>query len=112
MAWGGTVRLVGKLVGGFLPPGGALVRLRIGQGSAHTTYGVHEHVDGNGRFTTTYTFGQGLASVHRSYWFQMASLPTGNYPFAPATSRRVTVVVGGHPSPPHHRHRTKHQASR
>ena len=112
VAWGGTVRLVGKLEGGYLPPGGALVRLRIGQGSAQTTYGVHEHVDGNGRFTTTYTFGQGLASVHRSYWFQMASLPTGNYPFAPATSRRVTVLVGGHPSPRHHRRRTKHQASR
>ena len=111
LAWGGTVRLVGRLVGGYLPPGGALVRLRIGQGSAQTTYGVREHVDGNGRFTTTYTFGQGLASVHRSYWFEFASLPTGNYPFAPARSRRLSVRVGGHPSP-HHRHgKKKHRAS-
>ena len=99
VAWGGTVRLVGRLVGGYLPPGGALVRLRIGQGSAHTTYGVHEHVRGNGRFTTTYTFGQGLASRHLSYWFQVASLPTGDYPFAPAKSRRLAVRVGGHPPP-------------
>ena len=58
--------------------------------SADTTYGVHEHVRGDGRFTTTYTFGQGLASRHLSYWFQVASLPTGDYPFAPAKSRRRT----------------------
>ena len=44
IAWGGTVRIVGKLDGGYLPPGGALVRLRLGQGSGYTTYGVQEHV--------------------------------------------------------------------
>jgi hypothetical protein len=97
VAWGGTVRLVGQLAGGYLPPGGALVRLRIGLGSAFTTYGIHEHVGGNGRFTTTYTFGLGDASVHRSYWFQIASLPMGNYPYAPASSRRLSVFVGGRP---------------
>jgi hypothetical protein len=32
VAWGGTVRIMGQLIGGYLPPGGALVRLRIGQG--------------------------------------------------------------------------------
>ena len=113
VAWGGTVRLVGRLVGGHLPPGGALVRLRIGQGSAQMTYGVHDHVGGNGRFATTYTFGQGLASVHRAYWFEVASLPMGDYPFAPAKSQRLAVFVGGHPSPPHHHHRKKkHRASR
>ena len=34
VAWGGTVRITGQLVGGYLPSGGALVRLRIGLGSA------------------------------------------------------------------------------
>src|SRR5450755_1723777 len=29
VAWGGTVRITGRLLGGYLPPGGALVRLRI-----------------------------------------------------------------------------------
>ena len=62
MAWGGTVRITGQLVGGYLPAGGALVRLRIGQGSSYQTYGVQEHVTGNGRFSTTYTFGAGQAS--------------------------------------------------
>jgi hypothetical protein len=95
--WGGGVRLTGRLKGGYLPRGGALVRLRIGEGSGVTTYGVREHVRGNGRFTTTYHFGEGDASVHRSFWFQIASLPMGDYPYAPASSRRLTVRVGGHP---------------
>jgi len=93
--WGGTVHIAGELDGGYLPPGGALVRLRIGFGSAYTTYGVQEHVSGNGRFTTTYMFGAGVPSVHRAYWFQLASLPMGDYPFAPANSNRSTVLVGG-----------------
>ena len=109
--WGGTVHIVGQLVGGYLPPGGALVRLRIGFGSARLTYGIREHVSGDGRFTTTYTFGLGDPSVFQAFWFQIASLPMGNYPYAPAASRRVTVIVGGHPPPagqraaPHRRRR-------
>ena len=109
VAWGGTVRIVGKLEGGYLPPGGALVRLRIGFGSGYTTYGVQEHVTGNGRFSTTYTFGLGDPNMYRSYWFQIASLPMGDYPWAPAASGKRSVLVGGHPatpSPPaHHRHK-------
>jgi hypothetical protein len=98
--WGGTARIVGQLVGGYLPPGGALVRLRIGYGSAYTTYGVQEHVTGNGRFSTAYTFGLGDPSTNRTYWFQVASLPMGNYPWAPAASGKWFVTVGGHPSIP------------
>jgi len=97
VAWGGTVHLVGQLLGGYLPKGGALVRLRIGYGSTFNTYGVEEHVSGDGRFSTVASFGPGDPSVVRTYWFQIASLPMGNYPFAPAASQRVPVVVGGHP---------------
>jgi hypothetical protein len=97
VAWGGTVRIVGQLLGGYLPPGGALVRLRYGYGAAYTTYGVQEHVTGSGRFVTTYTFGLGDPSVVRTFWFQIASLPMGDYPYAPAASRRVMVEVGGQP---------------
>ncbi len=102
VAWGGTVHLVGKLDGGYLPPGGALVRLRIGEGSSFTTYGVHTHVEGNGRFSTTYTFGAGQQAVHRSFWFEIASLPMGDYPYAPGSSRRLSVLVGGHPDARRH----------
>jgi hypothetical protein len=104
VAWGGTVRLVGQLRGGYLPSGGALVRLRIGLGSTFTTYGVHEHVGGDGRFSTSYTFGAGDPSAYRRpFWFQVASLPMGDYPYAPASSRRLAVLVGGHPRPPRRR---------
>jgi hypothetical protein len=97
VAWGGTVHILGQLEGGYLPPGGALVRLRIGFGAAYTTYGVQEHVTGSGRFSTPYTFGLGDPSIHRSYWFQIASLPMGDYPWAPAASGKRFVHVGGHP---------------
>ena len=97
VAWGGTVRITGQLLGGYLPPGGALVRLRIGQRSSFQTYGVQEHVTGNGRFTTTYTFGAGYAGIVKGFWFQVATLPMGDYPYAPAASGRRSVLVGGHP---------------
>ena len=71
--------------------------LRIGEGSANATYGVKEHVKGDGRFSTTYTFGAGEPSFHKTYWFQVASLPMGgDNPLAPADSRKITVAVGGH----------------
>ncbi|MBV8218739.1 MAG: hypothetical protein JO325_09755 [Solirubrobacterales bacterium] len=97
VAWGGTVHLVGQLLGGYLPPGGALVRLRIGYKSTYETYGVEEHVSGDGRFSTVASFGPGDPRIFRTYWFQIASLPMGNYPYAPAASQRVPVIVGGHP---------------
>jgi hypothetical protein len=105
VAWSGTVTIVGQLVGGYLPPGGALVRLRIGSGSSYTTYGVQEHVTGNGRFSTTYTFGAGQASSFQTFWFEISSLPMGSYPFAPSDSGKRSVLVGGHPTIPRHRHR-------
>jgi hypothetical protein len=95
VAWGHTVRITGQLSGGYLPADGALVRLRIGSGSSYTTYGVAEHVTGSGRFTTTYTFGAGEPSFYQTFWFQIASLPMGDYPYAPAASRRIQVIVGG-----------------
>ena len=108
VSWGHTIHIVGQLAGGYLPAGGALVRLRIGAGSAFTTYGVHEHVTGTGRFTTIYTFGAGDPAVYRKFWFQVASLPIGDYPYAPANSQKLSVLVGGHPTTGHarHRHRT------
>jgi hypothetical protein len=110
VAWGHTVRITGQLLGGYLPAGGVNVRLRYGFGRAHGTYGVHEYVTGNGRFSTTYTFGAGYPGVHRRYWFSIASLPSGNYPYAPAASGRKYVTVGGHPhaAAKARHHKTKH----
>lgn len=95
--WGGTVRITGRLLGGYLPAGGVNLRLRIGIGPNRATYGIREHVAGRGRFSTKYTFGAGYPAVYRRYWFQIATLPSGNYPYTPTASNRVYVLVGGNP---------------
>lgn len=106
--WGGTVRIVGRVIGGYLPPGGALIRLRYGHGTSYTTYGVREHVTGNGRFSTIYTFGLGDPRVIIPFFFEVATLSEPGYPYAPAASQRLTVRVGGHlPPPRRRRHRRR-----
>jgi hypothetical protein len=95
IAWGGEVHIDARLLGGYLPPGGALVRLRLGQGSAKITYGVQEHVAGNGSFEVTNRFGPGPAAIVRHYWLQECTLPEGDYPFAAACGPRSRVTVGG-----------------
>jgi hypothetical protein len=102
VAWGESVKVTGTLLGGYLPAGGVNVRLRIGIGTSKLTYGVREHVS-QAHFTTVYTFGAGSAQIHRRYWFQVATLPSGNYPYAPSSSNRMYVSVGGHPPQPQHR---------
>ena len=74
------------------------MRLRIGQGSNTTTYGVTEHVTGSGRFTTSYTFGAGQPGFKGRFWFQVGSRPMGNYPYAPASPARRLVSVGARTS--------------
>lgn len=114
VAWGHKVHIEVQLSGGWLPADGALVRLRLGYGNAKTTYGIQEHVVGNGRFEVTNTFGSAPAFLVRRYWLQECTLPQGNYAYAPACGRRVFIIVGGSASTPgahgsrptrqHHRH--------
>jgi hypothetical protein len=100
VAWGHKVHIEVQLRGGWLPTTGALVRLRIGYGDAKTTYGIQEHVAGDGRFEVTNTFGTAPPGLVRRYWLQECTLPEGDYPYAPACARRVIIVVGGHPPAP------------
>ena len=83
VAWGQTVTIKGRLLGGYLPTAGINVRLRIGIANAKTTFGVKEHVAGSGNFTATYTFGAGDPSIHRTYWFQIASAAGRRLPIHP-----------------------------
>ncbi len=117
VAWGGTVNIVGELDGGYLPPGGALVRLLIGYGNASATYGVKEHVTSK-RFTAAYSFGPGDPSHHATYSFALSTLPMSSFPWSPAHSGRRYVIVGGHPSKKnkkgtgHHKHRRRSRKPR
>ncbi len=87
VAWGGTVHLVGQLFGGYLPKGGALVRLRIGYQSKFNTYGVEEHVSGRRPFLN-----RGVVRPGRP---ERASGPTGSrsprFPWVTTPSPRRPV---------------------
>jgi hypothetical protein len=93
--WGGRIHVRAQLLGGFLPAQGALIRLRLGYGNAKITYGVQEHVGGDGTFEVTNQFGPGSPAIVRHYWLQECTLPEGDYPFAPACGPRSAVTVGG-----------------
>jgi hypothetical protein len=88
--WGGTIKISGQVLGGYIP-GGKLLRLRIGVEGVRGTVGIPS-VQSNGRFGTTWTFSAGHGVVR--YWFSVSTLNEPDYPFAPASSRRIYVRVG------------------
>lgn len=92
--WGSRVRFTGYLAGGYVPPRGELIRVRLGLGSAHTTVATVQ-TKPDGTFAFSYTFGAGSPSDVRPYWFQFITLPETAYPFTQGASRKVHVTVGG-----------------
>jgi hypothetical protein len=88
--WGGTIRITGRVLGGYIPRG-KLLRLRIGVAGIRETVGI-PNVQRNGRFQTTWKFASGSGVVR--YWFSISTLSEADYPFAAASSRRVYVTVG------------------
>jgi hypothetical protein len=88
--WGGKITISGRVLGGYIPAG-KLLRLRIGVEGVRTTAGIPS-VGRKGRFRTTWTFSSGRGVVR--YWFSVSTLNEADYPYAPASSRRVYVRVG------------------
>jgi hypothetical protein len=88
--WGATVRLAGRVLGGYVPVG-KFLRLRIGIAGIKETIGI-PNVEPDGRFHTTFKFAPGNGTVR--YWFSVSTLREADYPYAPDSSRRVTVTVG------------------
>ena len=88
--WGGTIRISGRVLGGYIPVG-KFLRLRIGIAGIKETIGIPD-VRPDGRFRTTFKFAPGNGTV--AYWFSVSTLREADYPFAPAGSPRVTVTVG------------------
>jgi hypothetical protein len=88
--WGGTITIMGRVLGGYIPAG-KLLRLRIGVAGVRGTVGIPD-VRRDGHFRTTWTFSAGRGVVH--YWFSVSTLSEADYPFVPASSRRVYVRVG------------------
>jgi len=87
--WGGKIRISGRILGGYIPVG-KFLRLRIGIAGVKETIGIPD-ASPSGRFHTTFKFAPGTGTVR--YWFSVSTLREADYPYAPASTRRVTVTV-------------------
>jgi len=88
--WGHTIRITGKLLGGFIPPRGELVVLKIGWAGGSAEIG-NLYAARNGRFSTAYTFLRGNGTVRYRIWAETTS--ESGYPYAVSRSRRVPITV-------------------
>jgi hypothetical protein len=88
--WGGTIRISGRLRGRYIPPSGEFVALRIGWSSGSAEIG-HVYVQRGGRFSVRYTFYPGSGTYHYRIWATSAA--ESDYPYAPASSRKVSITV-------------------
>ena len=111
--WGSTVRIAGRVLGGYIPSSSKLLRLDLGVVGIPGLSKIQgiPNVSPDGRFTTTYTFAHAYGVVR--FWLMVSSLPEADFPFAPAHSRRVVVTVGVparrslSPHRRHHHHRRR-----
>ena len=93
--WTGRIVVSGQLKGGYVPPDGVALRLRVGYpGGPVTVHALRSNLDG--RFRFTWSFGSGSGIVHWPLWISTISNES-DYAFAAATSSHVTVTFGGHP---------------
>lgn len=88
--WGATIRIWGRVLGGYIPPG-KLLRLRIGADGMSGTVGIPD-ISSSGRFHTTWKFASGTGVVR--YWFSVSTLAESSYAYAPTSSKRMYVTVG------------------
>jgi hypothetical protein len=88
--WGAKISISGRLLGGYVPSSGELVVLYIGWSGGHAEIG-HLYTDSSGRFAAPYQFLRGNGTVR--YWIWAGSAKESDYPYAPATSKRIPIVV-------------------
>jgi hypothetical protein len=90
----GTIKISGRVLGGYIPGADQqLLRLRIGvigTPGVQSTIGIPD-IAPDGRFHTTWTPAPGNGTVH--FWFSVSTLHEADYPFAPASSAKVAVIV-------------------
>jgi hypothetical protein len=88
--WGDTIRINGTVRGGYIPPKGEIVFLRVGWrgGSAEIGY---VYTSPSGQFSTTYTFLRGRGTETYRFWANTGK--ESDYPYAPGRSNRVRVTV-------------------
>jgi hypothetical protein len=89
--WGGTITISGRLRGGYIPPAGELVVLRIGWRGGSTEIG-HLYAGADGSFHAKYTFLRGNGAETYRLWAQTAL--ESDYPYTTGSSRAASVHVG------------------
>jgi hypothetical protein len=89
--WGRTIAIRGRLLGGYVPPKGELVLLRVGWRGGSTEVG-HLYSKPDGTFESTYTFLRGNGTETYRFWAATAS--ESAYPYAPHRSAKTSVTVG------------------
>ena len=92
--WDSTVRITGRVLGGYIPASSKLLRLDlgiVGIPGLSKIQGI-PNVSPDGTFTTTYKFARYRGVVR--FWLQVSSLREADFPFSPAHSKRWIVTVG------------------
>jgi hypothetical protein len=89
--WGGTITISGQLRGGYVPPAGEVLFVRLKYNGTQIEVD-HVRTGSDGRFRTTYTFLGGAGTAAYPFW--VTSVPESDYPFAAGSSRKITVTVG------------------
>ncbi len=88
--WGDTIKINGRVRGGYIPPAGELVVFRIGWHGGSAEVG-HLYTRRDGTFASTYTFLRGNGTETYRLWAETAH--ETDYPFAPGRSKAATVTV-------------------
>jgi hypothetical protein len=88
--WGDTIRISGRLRGGYIPASGELVVLKIGWHGGSAEIG-QVYTDAAGRFFARYTFLRGTGSETYRIWAQ--TVRESDYPFSPARTGGIKVSV-------------------
>jgi hypothetical protein len=88
--WGGQIRITGMLGGGYVPPGGELIVLRIGWSGGSAEIG-HLYTHRDGSFSSRYTFLRGNGTETYRLW--ATTVRESGYPYTPGRSRSQSVAV-------------------
>jgi hypothetical protein len=88
--WGGSIVISGHVRGGYVPPVGELVVLRVGWSGGSAEIG-HLYTRRDGSFQSRYTFLRGTGTETYEIW--AATARESDYPYAPSNSRPASVTV-------------------
>jgi hypothetical protein len=102
--WGATIRITGRVHGGYVPTHSNLLRLNVGIGRIGQLVGLPK-IRPTGRFVIVWKFNPGRGIIHP--WFSVGTLAEAAFPYGPGASKRVSVTLGK--PTPHHKRRHKHK---